>query len=132
MVVEAQRLAVESLARAAAEVAASTDLRAALAALARAAATISDADLAVVRVVDADGTLVARAQAPEGSALAAEVAGTRTPCDAVAAGAVAEPTLRAARRAGAAGVVAVPALAAGRLAGSLDLVRIAYDFDAEE
>src|SRR4051812_22557830 len=132
MVVEAQRLPVESLARAAAEVAASTDFRAALGALARAAVTATRADLAVVRVADAEGALVARAQAPEGSALAAEVAGTRTSWEPVAAGAVPEPTLRAARRAGAAGMVAVPARAAGRVVGSLELVRIADDFDDEE
>ncbi|MFL5927792.1 MAG: SpoIIE family protein phosphatase [Gaiellaceae bacterium] len=132
MVVEAQRLPMESLARAAAEVAASTDFRAALAALARAAVTATRADLAVVRIVDAEGALVARAQAPEGSALAAEVAGTRTSSDQVAADAVPEPTLRAARRVGAAGVVALPVRVGGRVAGSIELVRIAEDFDDEE
>ena len=132
MVVEAERLPVESLALAAAEVAASNDLRAALAAIARAAVTATRADLAVVRVADTDGALVARAQAPEGSALAAEVAGTKSSCVPVAAGTVSGPTLRAARRAGAAGVIAVPARAVGRVVGSLELVRIAQGFDAEE
>ncbi|MCW2965167.1 MAG: hypothetical protein JWO17_2419, partial [Actinomycetia bacterium] len=79
MVVEAQRLPVETLARAAAEVAASGDLRSALGAIARAAAEATRADLAVLRVLDPDGQLVARAMAPEGSALGAEVAGTRAP-----------------------------------------------------
>ena len=86
MVVEAQRLPVETLARAAAEVAASGDLRSALGAIARAAAEATRADLAVLRVLDADGQLVARAMAPEGSALGAEVAGTRADCEAVVAG----------------------------------------------
>ncbi len=132
MVVEAQRLAVESVARAAAEVAASSDLRTALGAIARAAATATGADLSVVRVADAEGVLVARAQAPEGSALAAEVAGTRASCEQLGAGAVPEPTLRAARRAHAAGILALPARAAGRIVGSIELVRIAEDFDDEE
>src|SRR5260370_26519144 len=98
MVVEAQRLPVETLARAAAEVAASSDLRAALGAIARAAAEATRADLAVLRVLDADGQLVARAMAPEGSALGAEVAGTRAACEAVLAGEIPQPTPPAAQR----------------------------------
>ncbi|NUR77132.1 MAG: hypothetical protein HOQ28_12710, partial [Thermoleophilia bacterium] len=90
MVVEAQRLPAETLAWAAAEVAGSGDLRSALGALARAAAEVTRADLAVVRVLDLEGQLVARAIAPQGSALGAEVAGTRTACDRVAAGAIPE------------------------------------------
>jgi len=85
MVIEAQLLPVESVARAAAEVAASNDLRTALDVLARAAAEATGADVAVVRVLDADGQLVARAIAPEGSSLGAEIAGTRATCDAVTA-----------------------------------------------
>ena len=110
MVVEAQRLPVASLARAAAEVAASGDLRSALGALARAAAEATRADLAVVRVVDAEGQLFARALAPEGS----------------------EPTRRAAERARAAGVLVVPARAAGHIVGSVELVRIAEPFDDDD
>src|SRR5437899_1749874 len=87
MVVEAQRLPFETLARAAAEVAASSDLRSALGAITRAAAEATRSDLAVLRVLDGDGQLVARAIAPEGSAIGAEVAGTRVACEAVAAGA---------------------------------------------
>jgi serine phosphatase RsbU (regulator of sigma subunit) len=131
MVVEVQRLPVESLARAAAEIAASNDLRSALDAIARAAVAATRSDLAVVRVVDGEGVLVARAQAPEGSALAAEVAGTRTSSEAIAHGIVPEATLRAAKRARAAGAIAVPARLAGRVVGSLELVRIGEDFDAE-
>ncbi len=132
MVVEAQRLPVETLARAAAEVAASGDLRSALGAIARAAAEATRADLAVLRVLDADGQLVARAMAPEGSALGAEVAGTRAACEAVLAGEVPEPTRRAAERARAAGLLVVLARAAGRIVGSVELVRIGEDFDDDD
>jgi serine phosphatase RsbU (regulator of sigma subunit) len=132
MVVEAQRLPVETLARAAAEVAASGDLRSALGAIARAAAEATHADLAVLRVLDADGQLVARAMAPEGSALGAEVAGTRAACEAVLAGEVPEPTRRAAERVQAAGVLVVLARAAGRVVGSVELVRIGGDFDDDD
>jgi serine phosphatase RsbU (regulator of sigma subunit) len=132
MVVEAQRLPVETLARAAAEVAASSDLRTALGAIARAAAEATHADLAVLRVLDAEGQLVARAMAPEGSALGAEVAGTRAACEAVVAGEVPEPTRRAAERVRAAGVLVVLARAAGRVVGSVELVRIGDDFDDDD
>ncbi len=132
MVVEAQRLPVETLARAAAEVAASGDLRSALGAIARAAAEATHADLAVLRVLDADGQLVARAMAPEGSALGAEVAGTRAVCESVVAGEVPEPTRRAAERVQAAGLLVVLARAAGRVVGSVELVRIGSDFHQDE
>jgi serine phosphatase RsbU (regulator of sigma subunit) len=132
MVVEAQRLPVETLARAAAEVAASGDLRSALGAIARAAAEATHADLVVLRVLDAEGQLVARALAPEGSALGAEVAGTRAACEAVLAGEVPEPTRRVAERVRAAGVLVVLARAAGRVVGSVELVRIGDDFDDED
>jgi hypothetical protein len=132
MVVEAQRLPVETLARAAAEVAASGDLRSALGAIARAAAEATHADLAVLRVLDAEGQLVARAMGPEGSALGAEVAGTRADCEAVVAGEVPEPTRRAAERVRAAGVLVVLARAAGRVVGSVELVRIGEDFDDDD
>ncbi len=132
MVVEAQRLPVETLARAAAEVAASGDLRAALGAIARAAAGATRSDLAVLRVLDAEGQLVARAIAPEGSSLGAEVTGTRTGCEGVAAGEVPESTRRAAGRAKAAGVLVVAARAAGRVVGSVELVRITEEFDDDD
>ena len=132
MVVEAQRLPAETLAWAAAEVAGSGDLRSALGALARAAAEVTRADLAVVRVLDLEGQLVARAIAPQGSALGAEVAGTRTACDGVAAGAIPEPTRRAAERARASGLLVVPARAAGRVVGSVELVRIGEEFDTDD
>src|SRR5258705_6981385 len=132
MVLEAQRLPVETLARAAAEVAASGDLRSALGAIARAAAEATRADLAVLRVLDADGQLVARAMAPEGSALGAEVAGTRADSEAVVAGEVPEPTRRAAERARAAGLLVVLARAAGRVVGSVELVRIGEEVDDDD
>jgi serine phosphatase RsbU (regulator of sigma subunit) len=137
MVVEAERpsserLPVETVAWAAAEVAGSADLRCALGALARAAVDAARADLAVVRVLDPEGQLVARAIAPEGSALGAEVAGTRTPCEPVAEGAVPEPTRRAAERARASGVLVVPVRAAARIVGSLELVRIAEGFEPDD
>ncbi|MFL5953657.1 MAG: hypothetical protein ACJ76I_06075 [Gaiellaceae bacterium] len=99
MILETRRLPVETLARAAAEVAATEDLRAALAALAAAAAEATRAELAVLRVLDADGQLAARAVAPEGSAMGAEIAGTRTPSEPLAAGEVPDATRRAADRA---------------------------------
>src|SRR4051794_30062320 len=111
MVVDARRNAAETLAKAASEVAATADLRIALTAIACAAAEATGADLAVLRLLDGGGDLAARAVAPEGSALAAAVAGTRVACDAVAEGDVPAPTRRAAERAGAAGVLAAPALA---------------------
>ncbi|MDX6465148.1 MAG: hypothetical protein QOI27_188, partial [Gaiellaceae bacterium] len=132
MVIEAQRLPIETLARAAAEVAASGDLRSALGAIARAAAEATRADLAVVRVLDAEGQLVARALAPEGSALGAEVAGTRAECEAVVAGELPESTRRAAERVRAAGVLVVLGRAAGRVVGSVELVRIGEDFDDDD
>src|SRR5437868_9435707 len=105
MVLETQPLPVETLARAAAKVAATEDLRTALAAIVTAAADATHADLAVLRVLDPDGQLAARAVAPEGSALGAEVAGTRTPCEPIAAGEVPDATRRAADRVRAAGVL---------------------------
>src|SRR4051794_9107110 len=132
MVVEAQRLPVESLAWAAGEVAASTDLRSALGAIAGAAAEATGADVAVVRVLDPEGHLVARALAPAGSSLGAEIAGTRTTCEVIAAGEVPEATRRAADRARAAGVLVLPARDDARIVGSVELVRVADEFAADE
>jgi serine phosphatase RsbU (regulator of sigma subunit) len=132
MVMETQRLPVETLARAAAEVAATEDLRTALQAIAAAAVEATGADLAVLRVLDAEGQLAARALAPEGSALGAEIAGSRTACDPVAAGEVPEATRRAAERARAAGTVVVAARAGGRVVGSVELIRVGEPFDREE
>jgi hypothetical protein len=125
MVVEAGRLPVELLADAAVEVAAAADLRAALAAIVLVAARSTDSDLAVLRLLGADGDLAARAVAPEGSPLGAEVAGTRSPGESIAAGETSEAVSRAAERAGAAGVLVIPAYAGGRLVGSVELLRIA-------
>ena len=103
MVADARRLPVETLAHAAAELAVAGDFRDALGLLAGAAAESTGADLAVVRVLDGGGDLAARAVAPQGSSLGAEVAGTRVSCDSVAVGGVSGPTARAAERVQAAG-----------------------------
>jgi serine phosphatase RsbU (regulator of sigma subunit) len=132
MVVDAGRLPVETLARAAARIAGASDLRDGLTLLADAAADSTGADLVVLRVLDAGGELAARATAPHGSSLAAEVAGTRAPCEVLAAGVVSAPVQLAAERAQAAGTLALVARGAGgRLIGSLELVRIAHPFDDE-
>src|SRR5256885_14350758 len=99
MAVEARRQPLETMADAAARVAATSDLRVALAAIAEAAAEALEADLVVVRLQDVDGTLVARAVAPEASALAAEVAGSRATGSGAPGTELAEPTRRAAERA---------------------------------
>jgi serine phosphatase RsbU (regulator of sigma subunit) len=128
MVVEAQRLPVESLVYAAQRVAEGLALRPALELLAAAAARATGADVAVVRVVDPlDGTLVARAVAPLDSALAAELAGSR-----VAPEELEDAAVRVAERARAAGVLAVPAHAGERIVGSIELLRAARAFDDEE
>ncbi len=132
MVVDAGRLPVELLADAAAEVAATADLRAALIAIARVAARAMEADLAVLRVLDADGDLAARALAPEGSALGAEIAGTRSECEPIAAGEASESVRRAGERVRAAGVLTVAARAGGRVVGSVELVRIASPFGEDD
>ena len=133
MVVDAGRLPVETLARAAAEIGAATDLRGALAPLARAAAEACGADLAVVRVLDGAGDLAARAVAPQNSSLGAEVAGTRVACDVLAAGTVSEPLQRAGARVHAAGTIALVARSAGdRVLGSLELIRVSEPFDDGE
>ena len=118
MAVETGFLPVVALTRAAAKVAATDDLATALQALAQAGVDAVRADLCVIRIVDRAGDLVARAVAPDGSALGAEIAGTRAPSDTVDAGEVPEPTRRAAVRAGAAGVAVAAARTGGRVAGS--------------
>ncbi len=129
MVVDAQRLPVEALARAAASIAATGDLRVALAALAAAVREAARADLAIVRVIDQDELLVARAVAPPDSALGAEVAGTRAAWLPLAAGEQSEAARRAAERARAADVLTLPATADGRVVGAIELIRIAQAFD---
>ena len=132
MVVEAQRLPVERLADAAAEVAAAGDLRAALDAVATALAGATRADLAVLRVVDDEGRLAARAVAPAGSSLGAEVAGTRGLCETVLGGDPTEPTRRVAEQVRAAGVIALPARAGGHVVGSVELIRIGDEFGDDD
>src|SRR6266446_4502418 len=78
MVVEAQRLPFESLARVAERLAAGIPLAEALELLAAVAAEVTGADIAVVRLLeDGDDRLVARAVAPADSPFAWEVSGSR-------------------------------------------------------
>ena len=122
MAVGAQRPPIEALADAAQHVASGSELRPALAVIAAGAAEALAAELVAVRVVGDAGELVARSVAPEASALAAEVAGTRAPADRLAEGLASDAVLRAAEHAGAE-VIAVPAYAGDRLVGSLEVVR---------
>jgi len=128
-VVEARRQPLEALADAAARVAASTDLRGALAAIAASALEATDADLAVLRVLDQAGELRAAAVAPEASALGGEVAGSHAATAEVEEGTLSPPTRRAAERVRAAGTHVAPARVGGRLVGALELVRVAAPFD---
>jgi len=130
--VDARRSPFEALADAAARVAATADLQTALAALAAAALAATDADLAVLRIRDAGGELAARAVAPETSALAAEIAGSRTGPEEIAEGRIPPATRRAAEQIRAAGVLVEPATVEGRLVGSVELVRAAAAFDEDE
>jgi len=132
MVVEVQRLPVEILADAAASVAAAGDLRGALAAIAAAGADATRSELAVLRVLDEDGRLAARGVAPAGSAIAAEVSGSRGECEAVTAGEMTEPTRRAIERLPVGGVLVLPATAGGRVVGSVELVRPGEPFDDDD
>src|SRR5690349_20853444 len=123
MAVEAQRQPFEALAKAAEQVAASTDLRPALDAVAHVAAEALGAQLVVLRVLDTAGDLVARAVAPGASGLAAEVAGTRAECEPLAAGEPSAAVRRAAERVRADGIVVVVAAAGGRIVGAVEAVR---------
>src|SRR5579872_5775219 len=115
MVVEAQRLPFEPLVHVAERLAAGISPAEAIELLAEAAAEVTAAELAVVRVLDErDGMLVARAVAPPDSALAAEVSGSR----------VAPGQEEGAQR------LLVPARAAGEIVGAIELIRVDGDFDA--
>ena len=122
MAVGAQRPPIEALAQSANEVASGSELRPALAAIAVGAAEALRAELVAVRVVSGDGELVARAVAPEASALAAEVVGTRARADRLADGVASPAVQRVADLAGGA-VLAAPAFAGGRLVGAVEVVR---------
>jgi serine phosphatase RsbU (regulator of sigma subunit) len=123
MAVGAQRLPVEALADAAGRVAAAGDLRAALSAISAAIAEAVSADLVVVRVLDAEGRLAARAAAPDGSSAAAEALGTRVSCERAAAGGASDVILRAAERLRAGGVAVVAARAGGEVVGAIEVLR---------
>ena len=114
MVVEAKRLPFESLTRVAERLAGGVPLAEALELLAAAAEEVTDADLAVVRVLD-DGEemLIARAVAPAGSVLAAEIAGSRVASDYEV----------GSRR------LLVPARVGGSVVGAIELIRLEGEFD---
>src|SRR5207247_6736603 len=78
------------------------------------------------------GQLVARAVAPAGSALAAELAGSRVSPDELALGIVPAVTARAAERVRAAGVLVAAARSNGRIVGSVELLRATGEFDERE
>jgi serine phosphatase RsbU (regulator of sigma subunit) len=122
MVVETTRRPVEALARAADEIAAASDLRVSLAAVARHTADALEAELVVVRVADRSGALVARAVAPDGSALAAEVALSGDPAA----------TRHVAERAGAGPVSSAPARWRGRVVGYVEVVRRSPEVGPED
>jgi serine phosphatase RsbU (regulator of sigma subunit) len=112
MVVEAQRVPYEALARVAERLAADVELRDALELLAAAAAEATGADLAVVRCRDAaTGLLIARAVAPPESPLAAELSGSRL-----------EPG-RLSQELPGASWIGAPALVADTVVGSVEVIR---------
>ncbi len=129
---EEGRPPVETLAEAAVGVAAAGDLPTALDVLAQAARAALEADTVVVRLADEEGRLEARAFAPAGSTLGAELAGTRASVDELLRSGASEATERAAARTRAAGLLAVPARVEGRVVGLLEAVRVASPFGRAE
>src|SRR5829696_6421346 len=132
MAVEAERLPVESLARVAQLLASGLELRPALDHIADAVAEATGADVAVVRVLDHTGMLVARAVAPADSAFAAELAGSRVPPEELADGQVPPSTLKVAERSGASGILVVPARVRDRVVAAVELLRADEPFDSAE
>src|SRR5262245_9424137 len=117
-VLEAFTAAGERLAR-------SDSLDEALGEIARAAAGAAGAELVVIRVLDADGFLRARAVTASSQALAAEIEGSRFPLgteDGVQE-ALAEAVDRTASRLGAESGLVVPVLAGKRSVGSVEAYR---------
>jgi phosphoserine phosphatase RsbU/P len=122
MVVQTGRRPIEALAQAADEIAAASDLRVSLAAVARSTAEALQAELVVVRVADRRGALIARAVAPEGSVLAAEVALSEDP----------EATSIVAARTGADAVASAPARWHGHDVGLVEVVRAGGELAPDE
>ena len=122
MVVDTRRLPVEILAAAAVQVAETGDLRVALAAIADGAVEATGAELVVLRVLDEDGLLWARAVAPVTSTLAAEVTGTHAECEPLIGGSPSAPIARLAARAHPSDVLTLPARAGAHVVGTLELV----------
>ena len=129
---EAGRAPIQTLAEAAAGVAAARDLSTALDLLARAARSAVSADAVVVRIAGSDDRLEAVAFAPAGSPLGAELAGTRSDPETALRGTVPQATRRAATRLGARALLAVPARVDGRVVASLEAIRTGLEFDADE
>src|SRR5215210_352510 len=120
---------IDAFAAAAERLAYSASLDEALGEIARAAANALGADLVVVRVLDPDGFLRARALTAASQALAAELEGSRYPLaepgstpEGVRA-ALVDAVDRTAARLGAESGLVVPVLVGGRPAGSLELYR---------
>ena len=114
MVVEAKRLPFESLARVAERLATGISLAEALELLAAVAEEVTEADLAVIRLLDGDDDmLIARAIAPAGSVLAAEVSGSRI-----------EPAYEVASQR-----LLVPARVGETVVGAIELIRVEGEFD---
>jgi serine phosphatase RsbU (regulator of sigma subunit) len=104
----------------------SDSLDEALGEIARAAAAASGAELVVVRVLDSDGFLRARAVTAASQALAAEIEGSRYPLadpEGGAEKALAEAVDRTAARLGAESGLVVPVLAGTRTVGSVEVYR---------
>ncbi len=134
MAVSVDRSPVEILADAVVTASSAADLRSAAAVLARAAAEATDADVAVLHLRGEDGMLAARALAPEGAGLAAELAGSRTPADEVVAGRPTAVLERTAERVGAAPdeLLSVAAEVGGRVVGLVELLRAGDPFGDDE
>ena len=127
-----------ALAAAGRQIAGESGLEASLAALAKAAADATAADVALIRVADPDGDLRLRAVSSRSQALSAELEGSRFPGRELPPGEVSEldavpGALRAAAaRAGAGQVLLAPVWVAGRPAASLELLRDGEEFGLEE
>ncbi|MDQ3778824.1 MAG: hypothetical protein M3310_08205, partial [Actinomycetota bacterium] len=127
--------ALQSLAVAGREVAGATDLDAALAALATAAASGTGATFAVIRVADPTrASLRAQGVWASSAALRAELEGSQVPVDAVGADELTEqdqlpePLARLVDRAGATAVLVCPVTADGLPAATLELGRSGEPF----
>src|SRR5262245_23174375 len=125
---------VDAFAAAAERIAHSGTIDEALAEIAAAAATAVGADLVVLRVLEPDGYLRARAVHAVSQALAAELEGSGYPLTASESveAALAGPVDRTAGRLGAESGFVVPILAGSRVTGSLELYRARRALDLDD